>query len=101
MTEDYICHHNILVSEYSDTENAKAAVLRATELFFYYLASAQNTDSIKSPLTKQVWKKLYPVTRNYDMKQLLPKVLYLQYKIYSISNTLYYHIMRIKKAVSQ
>lgn len=101
MVEDYIDHHNILIDEHSDTETGKIALVRATELFFFYLASAQRMDSIKSDLTKQVWKKLYPVTKKYDMKQLLPKVLFFQYKIYGISDSLYYQIMRIKKAVSK
>lgn len=99
--EDYLCHLNIMLSRYSDAESAKIALVRATELFFFYLASAQRMESIKSDLTKATWKKLYPVTKNYDMKQLLPKVLFFQYKIYSISDSLYYQIMRIKKAVSK
>ena len=99
MVEDYVEHSKILVNDYSDTKNAKAALVRATELFFFYLASAQRMESIKSDLTKQTWQKLYTVTKNYNMKQLLPKVLFFQYKIYSISDSLYYQIMRIKKAV--
>lgn len=101
MISDYLLHHNEFISRYNDTENAKAALVRATELFFFYLASAQRMESIKSDLTKATWKKLYPVTKNYDMNQLLPKVLFFQYKIYSISDSLYYQIMRIKKAVSK
>lgn len=101
MVEDYVCHHNILAGEYSDTESAKTALVRATELFFFHLASAQHTELIKSSLTKETWKTLYPATKKHNMKQLLPKVLYLQYKIYSISDNLYYLLMRIKKAVSK
>lgn len=101
MVEDYIDHAKILEQDYNDTEHAKAALVRATELFFFYLASAQRMEAIKSDLTKSTWKKLFPVTKNYDMKQLLPKVLFFQYKIYSISDSLYYQIMHLKKAVSK
>ncbi|MBQ5325828.1 MAG: glycosyltransferase family 2 protein [Oscillospiraceae bacterium] len=94
---DHLRHHNIFLSRYNDIASAQETVCAAVNMFFNHLVSTKNNDSSTPDTSKNVWAQLYPVTKQYNMKALLSSVMYMQYKVYSISDKLYYLIIRLKE----
>lgn len=93
---DYLLHSDILLKKYHDEVYSNMALKRALETFFYYLAGTPRIKTVNSQFLFPLWVKIQQACKKTNIKNIVPKVLYLQYTLCCISLPLYLKLVLIK-----